>query len=150
VEVTREALHHPPFEGNPPIKLNVSARTLGLVYAILAGIATLLSILQIPNWFRVSGLVPVVIVALGASVVADAIIAWGGYQMYRVNRQGKETAIDGMALLVIAQVVAAVAQLEFLGFPIFFLVSMVVLFAVALVFYYLTVISRFPDEAPAS
>jgi heme A synthase len=92
----------------------------------------------------------VVIVALGASVVADAIIAWGGYQMYRVNRKAKETAIDGMALLVIAQVVAAVAQLEFLGFPIVFLVSMLVFFAVALVFYYLTVISRFPDEAPAA
>jgi hypothetical protein len=147
---TRESLLHPPFQSDPPIKLNISAKVLGLIYAVLAGIASVLTILQFPSFFRVGGLVPVVIIAEATSVVGMAMITLGGYQMYRTNKRGKEIAIEGMTLYVFSQVVAVLGQLLFISYPIVFLVSGLVFFAVALVFYYLAVISHFPEEAHAN
>ena len=46
-DLSMETLYHPPFENDPPVKLNISAKTLGLVLAILYAIFALFSLIGI-------------------------------------------------------------------------------------------------------
>jgi len=152
------ALIDPPFAADPPVKLNVNAKILGLVIGILALIGAILALVALPVVFALNnavndtcralglsncgttgifGLALIgVLVALGAAII-EAI---GGFRMYQGDRQGKEWVIYGLALGLIGGILEIIGYGGIGGF-IFNLI-------IAFVIYYLVVISRFPGEAP--
>jgi hypothetical protein len=158
-------LVEPPFAANPPVKVNVNAKILGLVIAILAAISALLhvfgpvglislinynSALNSLNQFcraygtdcgttgiAVFGLIGIIIILAG-----EVLAAVGGYRMYQLNRQGKEWVIYGLILSVIGSLVTTIGWGGYgIGSFIFGLI-------LNFVIYYLVVVSRFPGEAP--
>ena len=143
-----DALLNPSFAKDPPVKLNISAKTLGGVYAILGAIAALfgffglLTILGIGSYFAyiaaASGLV--LLYALGSfiSLIGTAVTAWGGYRMYQGDRDGKRLAIYGLAVVAVGSLVSALGTLAFGGW--------IVTLAFIFVCYYLVIISRFEGE----
>src|SRR4030088_3698991 len=50
-------LTDPPFAANPPIKLNVNAKVLGLVIGILAVIAAVIDLIYLPTVFALNNAV---------------------------------------------------------------------------------------------
>src|SRR5207249_10119682 len=92
-----DTLVNPPFANDPPVKVNFDAKVVGLVVAILAAIGALFPVLALlgvlgasagaGSWFagilfiaRIRGLV---------NLVADAMTAIGGWQMYQGNEGGE-------------------------------------------------------------
>ncbi|MFN2582498.1 MAG: hypothetical protein ABR498_07140 [Candidatus Dormibacteria bacterium] len=151
------ALTDPPFAANPPVKLNVNAKILGLVIGILALIGLILSLIALPVVFALnsvvssycgyygvscgsSGIFLLALLGVIVSIVGDILYAVGGFQMYGGNRAGKGKVIYGLIINLIGGVLQIVGYGGILGF-IFSLI-------VAIVVYYLVVISRFPGETP--
>jgi len=152
------ALTDPPFAADPPIKLNVNAKILGLVIGILAIIGLVLSLIALPVVFAISSAVSSVcgingvncgtnggifflaLIGVIVSIVGDVLYAIGGFQMYNLNRAGKDKVIYGLVVNLIGGILQIVGYGGVGGF-IFSLI-------VAIVVYYLVVISRFPGEAP--
>lgn len=132
-----DTLLDPPFAKDPPVKLDIPAKTLGLVYAILGGIATAFGLFGLTALAAVVGGGLLVIGTL-ISLIGTALSAWGGYQMYQEDRGGKKIAIYGLALNAVGALVAALSGAG-LGSFIFNAV-------VAFILYYLVIISRFGDE----
>jgi hypothetical protein len=155
------ALTDPPFAADPPVKFNVKAKILGLVFGILAIIGAVIALIALPVVFALNnvassvsdacralggsncgssgifGLALIgVLIALGASVL-EAI---GGFRMYQGDRQGKDWVIYGLAIGLLGGILQIVGYGGVGGF-IFSLI-------IAFVIYYLVVISRFPGEAP--
>ena len=145
-------LTDPPFAADPPIKLNVNAKILGLVIGILAVIGLVIALLALPIVFAIgsvcstfncgthSGILLLALLGVIVSIVGDVLYAIGGFQMYNMNRTGKDKVIYGLALNVIGGILQIVGYGGIAGF-IFSLI-------VAVIVYYLVVISRFPGEAP--
>ncbi len=152
----RNSLTNPSFMNNPPVKLNVNARILGLVIAILAGIGLLLSLfagglLSIISF--VGGFAPIWFLGVLVAIVAEAVAAVGGFQMYRLNPGGKSLVISGLALGFAGAVLSLVGEIMaysgLLGYgasgAIVGLVFDVIVYGII---YYLVVISRFPNQPP--
>jgi hypothetical protein len=151
MQLTPETLLDPPFAKDPPVKLNVPAKTLGLVYAIIGAISALLGLFGIFALLGLSGLA----VATGAFAgifwlavigviigeVGTVIAAWGGYQMYQLKREGKRLVIYGLAVNVVGSLVGSLGGAGDLA-------GWIVGTAIAFVLYYLVIISRFPGEPP--
>ena len=144
-----DALVNPAFAKDPPVKLDIPAKTLGLVYAILGAIAALfglsglLGALQLGGYFAVAGVGGVLfLVIIGGliSLVGTAMAAWGGYRMYQADRAGKRIVIYGLVLNALGGLVSALGS--FGGGLAGWIVSLVFIF----VLYYLVIISRFEDE----
>jgi hypothetical protein len=145
----REMLLEPPFAKDPPVKLNVPAKTLGLIIAILAVIGAIFLVIALLGAFAVlaiaaaagAGYLLFFLIPLIVNIVATVMSAWGGYQMFQERREGKALVIYALVLYVVASLVQAV-----FGFGDFvsWLISALIAFAI----YYLTVISRFPGEQP--
>ena len=144
-----DALLNPAFAKDPPVKLDIPAKTLGLVYAILGAIAVLfglsglLGALQFGGYFaaaRVGGVLFLVIIGGLISLVGTAMAAWGGYRMYQADRGGKRIVIYGLVLNALGGLVTALGS--FGGGLAGWIVSLVFIF----VLYYLVIISRFEDE----
>lgn len=151
-------LTDPPFANDPPIKVNVNAKILGLVIGILAIIGAVFFLLVslgglwiignanavcnsygytcTTNGVFILGLIGLLVVLAG--YVMSAI---GGFRMYNFNRAGKHQVIYGLLLAVVGGIIAMIGYGGFLSTLIFDLI-------VALVLYYLVVISRFPGEVP--
>ncbi|MCA1616994.1 MAG: hypothetical protein LC729_00015 [Acidobacteria bacterium] len=154
VQLNKETLLDPPFTKDPPLKVNINAKTLGLVLAILSAIVLLFGVLALPVLFAASAVgaalgVPVaqifVLVLLGTviSLLGTVLVAWGGYRMYREDRGGKALVIYGLALHVVGGLVSALGGLSASA-----IVGWIVGTAVTFCLYYLVVVSRFPGEAP--
>jgi hypothetical protein len=149
-----ETLLHPPFEADPPVKLNVSAKTVGLITAILSGIGILLylagigvvtaigsqeTVLGIPTGVH-PGILVVALLGLLAGMLADALALFGGYRMYEENPEGKRLVIYGLAVSAVASIVFDIGTARVGGFIFTLVVNFII--------YYIVIISRFPNEAP--
>lgn len=151
------ALLEPGFAKDPPVKLNVNAKILGLVIAILAVIGAIFT-LFVGGLFSIFALVGGgltviwllgIIVGLGAEILG----AVGGFQMYNDNRDGKRLVIYGLALGIAGALVVLIGQFiayaGLLGYgaggAIVGLILDIIIYGII---WYLVVISRFPGEAP--
>lgn len=148
-DLSMETLYHPPFENDPPVKLNISAKTLGLVLAILYAIFALFSLFGILGAVGIAALGTalgvrqiLVLVVIGAVIAAvgDILVAWGGYKMYQLDIDGKRLVIMGLALSVAASVVGAIGAESPGGIIASIIINGII--------YYLVIISRFPSDAP--
>ena len=143
-----ESLLAPPFAADPPVKLNVPAKTVGLILAILGAIGALFGILGVFALLAVSaiaaaygGIFLLAMIGVIISEIGTIVGAWGGYQMYQGKREGKKLAIYGVLINVVGSLIAAIGGSGGLvGWIFGALISFVI--------YYLIVISRFPDEPP--
>ena len=143
------ALLDPPFAKDPPVKLNVSAKTLGLVYAIVGAISGLfglfgvLGLLGVGSYLAYGGLGNLLfLIAIGGliNVIGTVLAAWGGYRMYQEDHDGKRLVVYGLALTAIGGLVTALGT--FGGG----LANWIVTLAITFVLYYLVIISRFEGE----
>lgn len=148
-DLSMETLYHPPFENDPPLKLNINAKTLGLVLAILYAIFALFSIIGVFGAMGVAALGSALgvhqiflLIVVGAIVAAigDVLVALGGYKLYQLNVAGKQQVILGLALGIVAAVLGAIG-FESAG-------GVIGAIIVAGIIYYLVIISRFPSDAP--
>lgn len=146
-------LTDPPFAADPPIKLNVNAKILGLVIGILAIIGLVIALVALPAIFALNnlcdnilgrtcstGIFGLALIGVIITIVGEVLYAIGGFQMYNMNRAGKDKVIYGLAINVVGGILQIVGYGGVGGF-IFALI-------VAIVVYYLVVISRFPGEMP--
>lgn len=144
-----DRLLDPPFAKDPPVKIDVPAKMLGLVLAILGAIAALfglfglLSLVGLGTFAALAGVGGnVLLFELGGIIglIGTAVAAWGGYRMYQDDRDGKKLVIYGLAINVAGGLVSALGSL---GSG---LAGWIVGAAVAFVIYYLVIISRFEGE----
>jgi hypothetical protein len=160
----KNALMDPPFANDPPVKVNVNARTLGLVLTILGAIGILFQVLGLTAIFGLcsgyafGGCGLPIIWLLGDLVGFAGVILGtiGAYRMYQGNPQGKEWVIYGLLLGLVAAIIsiigeyAAYSGLVGLGVGGGAIFGLIVDLIVYFVVYYLVVVSRFPGEAPLS
>jgi hypothetical protein len=157
------ALVNPPFTKDPPVKLNIPAKTIGLVIAILAGLGALGALWLTYATFTWASAATnlcntiygnvcpglethtTAIAGLGELIVlAGAVLStWGGYQMYQENRQGKSLVIYGLVLYVVGNLLYSI----FWGFG-YAIGGFIIGLVIDLVIYYLIAISKFPGETP--
>jgi hypothetical protein len=150
-------LTDPPFAADPPIKLNVPAKTLGLVIGILAIIGIILDLIALPVVFALNnsvssfcqlsgvncgttGIFGLAIISVLIGLVGSVLYAFGGFRMYQLDRSGKNLVIYGLVVNLVGGILAIVGYGGVGGF-IFSLI-------IAVVVYYLVVISRWPGDAP--
>jgi hypothetical protein len=138
----------PPFAKDPPVKLDIPAKTLGLIYAILGGIAALFGLFALIALFGLSAVATLtgvggvwILLVIGSIVseIGTALAAWGGYRMYQGDRSAKKTVVMGLAISVVGGLVSTLGSL---GGG---LVGWIFSAAVTFVLYYLVIISRFED-----
>jgi hypothetical protein len=136
-----DQLLNPSFMKDPPVKLDIPAKTLGLVCAILAGISTvfgLIALLGVSALTAVAGTGPTFLVGNVINVIGSALMAWGGYKMYQGDRDGKRLVIYGLVASAIGSLIASMGSGGLAGW----IVNAAILFVI----YYLVVISRFEGE----
>jgi uncharacterized membrane protein YfcA len=135
-----DQLLDPAFAKDPPVKLDIPAKTLGLVLAILGGIGTVFGLLGLMGVTAFAAAVGGGLLVIGTlvSLVGTALGAWGGYQMYQGDRRGKRLVIYGLIVNVVGGLFAALATAG-LG-------SWIVNAVLAFVVYYLVIISRYEGE----
>lgn len=156
----------PPFATNPPVKLNIDAKILGLVLAILACIGALLALLAgglFAAFAFVGGFTLIWVLGSLVTIVGYIVGAVGGFQMFNGNRAGKQWLIYGLALGLLGAAINMIGTIiaysgvssicsayvvncgySVAGPIVGFIISAIVLF----ILYYLVVISRFPGDAP--
>lgn len=153
-------LTDPPFAADPPIKLNVPAKTLGLVIGILALIGAVLGGL-VGGLFSLFSLAAggfggIWLIGILIGLVADVMGAIGGFQMYSGNRAGKRLVIYALALGVLGGVVGAIGNIVAFsgvytlggysaGGAIFGVIFDVIIYGII---WYVVVISRWPGDVP--
>lgn len=136
-----DELLNPSFMKDPPVKLDIPAKTLGLICAILAGISTLfgvIGLLGLSAFAAVAGNGALFVVGTLINVIGSALVAWGGYKMYQGDRDGKRLAIYGLVASAIGSLIVALGSGGLVGW----IVNVAILFAI----YYLIVISRFEGD----
>jgi hypothetical protein len=139
---------------NPPLKVNVSAKTIGIVAAVLGALAILFYLVAIPTVLALgstttilgvvvqthTGNLLVALIGLIVGLIGDLMGTVGGYQMYQGNREGKRLLIYGLVIGTASNLVYNI------GLGVVF--SWVFGLIVTAIIYYFIVISRWPDEAP--
>ncbi|MBJ7610362.1 MAG: hypothetical protein JF887_13165 [Candidatus Dormibacteraeota bacterium] len=159
------SLVEPGFAKDPPVKLNVNAKILGLVLLILGALGILLDILGLITVLGFCGSFSVygacsfpIIWTIGnlVALVAAVLVTAGGYRMYQENPQGKEWVVYGLVIRFVGAVISLIGNLtaysglvgvSFGGAVIFGLIINLIFFVII---YYLVVVSRFPHQAPLS
>lgn len=149
----------PPFAKDPPVKVNVNAKTLGLVLLILGAIGILFDLLGLIGILGFCG--PYggicsfpILWLLGDLVAFAAVIVFtmGAYRMYQGNAQGKEWVVYGLLLAAAGAIITMIGNLAaysgLLGISagggvIFGLIVELIIYFIV---YYLVVVSRFPAE----
>ena len=151
-------LTDPPFAANPPVKVNIDAKILGLVLAILAILAAILN-LFVGGLFSIfafaGGFAFVWFLGVLVALVGDVFIAIGGFRMYNGDRTGKVMVIYGLTLGVLGAlvhligVIIAYSGIYAFGFtPAGDIVGFIFWAIVYFILYYMVVISRFPGDSP--
>jgi predicted phage tail protein len=151
MQFRQETLMNPPFAKDPPVKLNVPAKTLGLIYAILGAISALIGIFAITAFLGlsavataagvVSGLYWLGVIGAIVGLIGTIVAAWGGYRMYQEKPEGKRLVVYGLAVNVVGNLIGSLGGAsDFIGW--------IIGTAIAFVLYYLVIISRFPTEPP--
>lgn len=149
-----DQLLNPPFMADPPVKLNISAKIIGLIACILAALGLLGYLFAIPAVLLIgtaetvlgvpvgthAGILVVALLGLGIGVVAALLELVGGYRMYQENPEGKRLLIYGIVLGALASVVYGIGYGGIGGVVIGLVIDFIV--------YYIVVISRFANEAP--
>jgi hypothetical protein len=153
----------PPFAHDPPVKVNVNAKTLGLVLLILGAIGILFGALGLvtilgfctSNSLYVSCGLPVLWLLGDLIGLAGIIIGTiGAYRMYQLNPEGKLWVIYGLILGLVGAVVTLIGNYAaYSGFVgagagagvIVGLIFDAIIYGIV---YYLVVVSRFPGQAP--
>jgi len=138
-----DTLVNPPFANDPPVKVNLDAKVVGLVVAILAALGALLSLLALLALLGAGavagstfgGIFFIALIGVLVTLVADVMAAIGGWQMYQGSESGKRLAIYGLALAFVAQIGSAGGILG------------LILLAIV---YYAIVVSRYPGQAPSA
>lgn len=155
-------LTDPPFAADPPIKLNIPAKTVGLVAAILGIIGLVvfglfgliaafaltalstacnnLNSLGVRESCGTNGIFFLALIGVLATAVGALLYTIGGFQMYGLNRSGKALVIYGLAVGLIGGLLETIGGLGG-GALIFDILWFVV-------GWYIVVISRWPGEAP--
>jgi hypothetical protein len=173
-DLWNNVLVDPPFASNPPLKVNVPAKTYGLVMGILAAIGAILSLFVMIGAFTVSSALS------GADSLANAACNADRAQGYNVDcsiysSAGSAAAGIGALIVLVAMCLGAwggfqmyqgirrgkalmayglaLGAVGWLLYAIlwgfgaglaYFLVDLIIY----AVIYYFLVISKFPDEAP--
>lgn len=156
------ALTDPPFADDPPLKLSVDAKVLGLVIGILSLVATLAWLLVSVTGLWVvgsvnafcssfeptgaecgtnSGIFVLGLIGFLLVVAGYLLSAIGGFRMFAMVHQGKRQVIYGLLLGVVGGILAVIGYGGFLSVLIFDVL-------LAFVIYYLVIVSRFPNEDP--
>ncbi len=138
-------LVNPPFAQDPPIKLNVDAKILGAVVALLSVLGILLGLGALPALLGVgaflapfAGFVQLIFIGVIVGLVANVMSLIGGWQMYQGKVGGKRLVVYGLAVWFLGEILSGIG---------FFSVGNVILpILVIAIVYYLVVISRFPGE----
>jgi hypothetical protein len=155
----------PPFAHDPPVKVNVNAKTLGLVLLILGALGILLDLLGLigilgfcttTSIYGGCGL-PILWLLGDLISLAGVIIGTiGAYRMYQLNPEGKLFVVYGLILGLVGAVVtvignyAAYSGLVGIGAGGAVIVGLVIDLIIYFVIYYLVVVSRFPGQAAFS
>lgn len=149
-------LTDPPFAADPPIKLNIPAKTVGLVAAILGiiglvvfGLFGLIAAFALTTLSvacsglagcNAGGIFFLALIGVIATAVGALLYMIGGFQMYGLNRSGKALVIYGLAVGLIGGLLETIGGLG-AGSLIFDILWFVV-------GWYIVVISRWPGDAP--
>jgi hypothetical protein len=140
-----DTLVNPPFANDPPVKVNLDAKVVGLVVAILAGIGALFALFALLGLLGLgaafAGIFFLAIIGVLISLVSDVMCVIGGWQMYQGNASGKRLAIYGLALTFVAEIILMIGLSA--GSSILQLILLAVL-------YYAVVVSRYPGQAPSA
>jgi hypothetical protein len=138
-----DTLVNPPFANDPPVKLNLDAKVVGLVVAILGGLGAffvflaLLSLLGFGAALSAAGIFFLALIGVILNLVADVMAAIGGWRMYQGNESGKRLAIYGLAIAFVAEII------QMIGFSSGSAIVPLILLALA---YYAIVVSRYPAK----
>jgi hypothetical protein len=138
-----DTLVNPPFANDPPVKLNLDAKMVGLVVAILGGLGAffvflaLLSLLGFGAALSAAGIFFLALIGVILNLVADVMAALGGWQMYQGNESGKRLAIYGLAIAFVAEII------QMIGFSSSSAIVPLILLALV---YYAIVVSRYPAK----
>jgi hypothetical protein len=141
-----DTLVNPPFANDPPVKLNLDAKVVGLVVGILGALGALLSFFGLIGLLGVTaaaafaGIFFLALIGLLLNLVADVMCAIGGWRMYQGDASGKRLVIYGLAIAFVAEIILAI------GLSVG---SAIVQLVVLAVIYYIVVVSRYPDKAPS-
>ena len=136
-----DVLLNPSWAKDPPVKIDIPAKTLGLIYAILGAIGTVfgvIGLLGLSVLAAVANTGALYVVGSFVGLIGEALMAWGGYKMYQGVRDGKRLVIYGLVANAVGSLVAALGNLGLGGW----VVNALILF----VLYYLVIISRFEGE----
>jgi hypothetical protein len=144
-----DTLVNPPFANDPPVKVNLDAKVVGLVVAILAGLGALFSLLGLLGLLGASavagsafaGIFFLALIGVLVNLVADVMATIGGWQMYQGNESGKRLAIYGLAIAFFAEII------QMIGFA---SASAIVPLILLALMYYAVVVSRYPSQAPSA
>jgi hypothetical protein len=141
-----DTLVNPPFANDPPVKLNLDAKVVGLVVAILAAIGGVLSLFGLLGLLGLGaavtafgGIFALALIGVIVNIVADVMMMIGGWQMYQGNESGKRLVIYGLAIAFLAQIILA------LGYTASSAILQLILLGII---YYVVVVSRFPGQTP--
>ncbi len=113
------SLVDPPFAKDPPVKVNVNAKTLGLVLLILGALGILLDALALIGILGFCGSYSIyggcnlpVLWLLGDLLGLAALIVGtiGAYRMYQLNPEGKQWVIYGLLLGIVGAVVTLIGN----------------------------------------
>lgn len=153
-------LTDPPFAADPPVKVNVPAKTLGLVLLILGAIGIIFGILGLTATFGVctlGGCGFPILWLLGALIglVGVCVGTYGAYLMYQVNRDGKRLVIYGLAIGFLGGIVSTIGTIIFYsGYAVLgvgyggAIVGLIIDAIIYGIVWYLVIISRWPGDAP--
>ena len=119
-------LTDPPFAADPPIKLNVPAKTLGLIIGILAIIGIIIDLIALPVVFALNntvgtlcsevgglncgstGIFGLALIGVLIGLVGSILYAFGGFRMYQLNRSGKDLVIYGLVVNLVGGIFAII------------------------------------------
>jgi len=132
-----DTLLDPPFAKNPAFRPD--AKIVGIVCAVLGGLGLVFGLLALPITLALLGAAPILGLSLIASLVGSALAAYGGYQMYKANAEGKRWVIYG---LIVSFVTSLIAMLLGSGSQLLSLVIIAII-------YYVVVTSRYASQSGA-
>lgn len=148
-------LIHPTFfdRDNPPLKVNVSAKTMGLIAAILGVLFLLFALALLPVIFAIGtmttvlgvaigephpGILPIALLGMVIAILTDILWIVGGWKLYKEDAEGRDMLIVALAVNVIASLVLDIGLAQ----P----TSVIWTLIWNAIIYYFVAISRLPQE----